>query len=239
MTELVLSEITRMAPGFCIMGLEPCASGFRSVRPGPPKGHAWMPPFNYHRGDKLRFTLSEAPITRPHVEDRRSAGVMERTGRVSEEELLAMLRKAEVAGSLRDLFGCRVMLKRRGAFVIGKLGKRSVCGVHARKIRVHLDAGELRASVVLPSGETLPDLPVVDRSWLRFTQEALLSIQGANQAQRLNRYLAERFQGEAAESRGSLVRIGLTRPVPNACWLMVDTLFPFPRKSWLNEVRNL
>jgi hypothetical protein len=236
MTELILSEITRMAPGYCVLGLEAAESGYRSRRPLPLRGNAWLDPFEFHRGDKVKCELREVENTAPHNEDVWTTGGLEKCGSVSESELLAMLQKAEVATELRGLFGCRVIIKPRGAFVIGKLGKRSICGVEARKVRVFLEAGELRTSIALPSGESLPNLPVVDRSWLLFTEAAEKMLEGANIGQRLTRYFAQKLSSAGAD-QDHFVRIGLTRPKPNACWLMVDTLFPFPRKSWTEEVK--
>lgn len=238
MTELILTEITRMDPGYCVIGIQPEAQGFRSVRPGPPYGHAWADPFPYKRGDKLQFNLSRLPAPRPHVEDHQSSGVLAKLGELTESELLACLRKAEIGRSLRDLFGCQVRIKRRGAFVIGKLAHRSICGVEPQNVRLKWEASALRAAVALPSGETLPDLPVVDRSWLAFAEASLAEIKGANSAQRLSRYFAQRLQRDALDGRSHFLRIGLARPRPNACWLMVDTLFPFPRKSWLHEFKD-
>jgi hypothetical protein len=31
------------------------------------------------------------------------------------------------------------------------------------------------------------------------------------------------------------IRLGLTRPFHDLCWLMLDTLFPLPRPDWLQE----
>ena len=238
MTELILSEITRMKPGVCIICIEPADEGFRSVRPGPPFGHAWPLRFPHHRGDKLQFELSVAGRIPPHIEDHWSTGVRGQTGRVSEAELLACMQNAEVAGSVKDLFGCRVSLKRRGAFVLAKFARRSICGVEAPRIRLNWEAKEIRASIVLPSGETLPDLPVVDHSWHSFAEAALAQMEGANKTQRLNRFLTQRFQRGILKGEKHFLRVGLTRPTPNVCWLMVDTLFPLPRKSWLAELRG-
>jgi hypothetical protein len=238
LTELILSEITRMDPGFCVIGIKPDAQGFRSVRSGPPYGHAWADSFPYKRGDKLQFSLSNIPVLRPHVEDRQSSGVLAKLGELTESELLAYLRRAEFGSCLRELFGCQVRIKRRGAFVIGKLALRSICGAEPQNVRLKWEAGSLRAAVALPSGESLPDLPVVDRSWLAFAEAVMAEIKGANTAQRLNRHLAQRLQLAALDGKSHFLRIGLARPRPNACWLMVDTLFPFPRKSWLNEFKG-
>ena len=236
MTELILSEITRMKPGLCLIGIEPTSTGYRSVRPGPPFGNAWPLRFPYRRGDKLQFALSRMPKVTPHVEDHVSAGMPVQTGRIAEAELLACLRKAEVARSLRDVFGHKVCSKRRGAWVLAKLANRSICGVEAQRIRLTWEAKEIRASIILPSEETLPDLPVVDHSWHCFGEAALVRMEGANKVQRLNRFLAQRFERGILDGEKHFLRIGLTRPVPNVCWLMVDTLFPFPRKSWLAEM---
>ena len=238
MTELILSEITRMDPGYCVIGIQSDTQGFRSVRPGPPYGHAWADSFPFKRGDRLQFDLSIVPVTRPHVEDYQSFGAPKKLGEVTETDLLGCLRKAEMGTSLRELFGCQVRIKRRGAFVIGKLAHRSICGVEPQNVRLKWEASALRAAVAMPSGETLPDLPVVDRSWLAFAEAVMAEIKGANSAQRLTRYFAQRLQHDALDGKSHFLRIGLARPRPNACWLMVDTLFPFPRKSWLHEFKD-
>ena len=238
MTELILSEITRMDPGFCVIGIYMDGRGFRSVRPFPHYGFAWRDPFPYKRGDKLQLELSGIPLTRPHVEDRQSFGIPTKVGELSEMELLNCLRKSEIAHSLRELFGCGVRIKRHGAFVIGRLAQRSVCGAEPHNVRLKWEAGKLRAAVALPSGETLPDLPVVDRSWRAFAEAVMAEMTGANLAQRLNRYFAQRLQRDALDGKSHFLRIGLARPERGACWLMVDTLFPFPRKSWFKEFND-
>lgn len=237
MSELILSEITRMKPGLCLIGLEADGAGYRSVRPLPPRGHSWPLPFEYHRRDRLRFAfLSKGATARPHVEDQPTAGLVESTGRVSESDLREFLLRAEMARDIRQLFRCRVMTKKRGAFAIGKLACRSICGVEAKRVRLEWRLKEIRASVLFPSGETLPDLPVVDHSWHSFAEAALRRLTGPDRVQRLNENFAERMESEAREHGRIVVRIGLTRPKPNACWLMVDTLFPLPRRSWLEEL---
>jgi hypothetical protein len=237
MSELILSEITRMKPGLCLIGLAPDGGGFRSVRPLPPRGHSWPLPFEYHRRDRLRFAfLSKEDASRPHVEDQPTAGIVERTGWVSESDLREHLLRAEMARDIRQLFRCRVMTKKRGAFAIGKLACRSICGVGAKRVRLEWRLKEIRASVLFPSGETLPDLPVVDHSWHSFAEAVLRRLSGPDRIQRLNEYFASRMAEEERGGRSHLLRIGLTRPRPNACWLMVDTLFPLPRRAWLEDL---
>ena len=42
MRDLILSDITVMGPGYCVIGLERVAQdAFRSVRPLPPRSYAW------------------------------------------------------------------------------------------------------------------------------------------------------------------------------------------------------
>ena len=234
-TELILSDITRMDPGLCIIGIARDGDRFRSVRPGPPVGHAWSAEFPYRRGDRLRFQLTPAAAEPPHLEDHSSNGLIEQAGRVEEAELVDCLRRAEVAGSLRDLYRTTVHVQRRGAFIWpSRSAVRSVCGVNPPRVRLKLEANEIRAGIALPSGESLPDLPVVDRSWHNFGQTALAEMPGANRAQRLNRFLSDLFTGVEVERL--FVRIGVTRPKGRRCWLMVDSLFPMPRKSWLDAL---
>ncbi len=237
MTELILSDITRMAGGYCVIGLEKKGEQFRSIRPLPPAGNAWPPSFAFHRGDYLQFSLSSAPLIKPHVEDRRSAAAPSQTGKVAEEELLQCLRGAEVAEKFDQLFGCPLRPGRTGASVSAPKCFRSICGAEVQKIRLKWEADQLRAHLALRAGEVLPDLPVVDRSWHRFAESLLETIQGANRVYRVNRYLSTRMQ----EVAGTFVRLGLTRPHPprwGRCQVMVDTLFPIPRKSWLEEFRS-
>lgn len=234
MTELILSDITRMGTGLCVIGLERADSGYRSVRPGPSRGHAWPSKFPYHRGDRLRFQLvpADSPAP-PHLEDHRSNGLVKQLGNVSEAELLSCLRQAELARSLQDLFGCPVRVQRRGAFIWPTRARRSICGVDAPRVRLKIEARELRALVGFPSGETA-ELKVVDRSWEAFLQAALSQLEGVTRSHRLHSFLDAVLARAGRE--GVFVRVGVTRPSPRRCWLMVDSLFPMPRKSWIAEV---
>lgn len=237
MTELILSDITRMAGGHCIIGLEKSNQGFKSVRPLPPTGNAWPASFAHHRGDLLKFDLSPVPVNRPHIEDQQSTGVLECADKISEEELLARLRQAEVARSLEELYGCRVTPGKHGAHLHAPRARRSICGAEARRVRLLCEASDVRASIGFAWDESLLDLPVVDRSWFTFLKEVQNKMGGASRLQRLNAYLEKRLR----EYEGFFVRIGLTRPHPpvfGRCQLMLDTLLPVPRKSWVDEYVN-
>jgi hypothetical protein len=234
-TELIVSDITRMGRGFCIIGIEPFYQGYRSVRPLPPASFSWPVSFASHRGDRLQFNLAPAEKIRPHVEDLQSAGVLAHVGRASEEDLLACLRRAEMAARVSQLFGCPLKPGRTGASVHAPKARRSICGAEASRIRLKWEASQLRAHVALASGDVLPDLPVVDRSWHNFLEEVVREMAGANRGQRLNRALDARLQSVTS----FFVRLGLTRPHPprfGRCQVMVDTLFPLPRKSWVGEL---
>jgi hypothetical protein len=68
--ELTLSDITVMAQGYCVIGLERTAQGsFRSVRPLPRRGHAWPAFFPYGRGSIFRYSPAATSKSMPHVED--------------------------------------------------------------------------------------------------------------------------------------------------------------------------
>jgi len=237
MTELILSDITRMAGGHCIIGLEKHGQRFRSVRPMParfPDAFAWPADFPHYRGDRLQFELSPVEVFRPHLEDRKSTGVRGENGKLKEEELAECLRRAEVAEKVPDLFGCSVQPGKTGASVHAPKAARSICGAEARKVRLKWEANALRSYVALASGDVLADLPVVDRSWHRFVEAVIEKMSGANRGQRLNRWLG----ALALDSHACFVRLGLTRPHParfGRCQVMLDTLLPMPRQSWLND----
>jgi len=237
MTELILSDITRMAGGHCIIGLEKYGERYRSIRPLParhPEANAWPAAFPHRRGDRLHFELSTVEVFRPHLEDRKSTGVRGENGNVDEEELRECLRRAEVAETVKDLFGCPVQPGKTGASVHAPKAARSICGAQARKVRLKWEANALRAYIALASGDVLADLPVVDRSWRLFVETVIEKMGGASRGRRVNRWLG----GLALDSLGCFVRLGLTRPHPprwGRCQVMLDTLLPMPRQSWLND----
>ncbi len=233
-TELILSDITRMAGGYCVIGLEANGAGYRSVRPLPPAAHAWPASFPHKRGDRLQLNLAPAEQIRPHIEDWQSAGVLAQSGSITEDELLACLHRAEVAARTGELFGCPLKPGKTGASVHAPKARRSICGAEVARIRLKWEANQLRAHLALASGDVLADLPVVDRSWHRFVETVMRGMTGANRGQRLNRVLEERLRG----AQGLFARFGLTRPHPprwGRCQVMVDTLFPLPRTSWVKE----
>src|SRR5229473_5311014 len=128
-TELLISEITIMGTGFCVLGLERSTEGFRSLRPIPRSSFSW-PTFAYKRGDRVAFDMSPAPVMLPHTEDRR-AGNHRSVGSLSELELLHCLKQAENANSIKELFGCAVHPSPHGGdavYVSSNEAKRSVCG---------------------------------------------------------------------------------------------------------------
>ena len=239
MTELILSEITRMGPGHCVIGLEKVEGRYRSIRPFPRLGHAWSKVFPYRRGDRLRFSLAQVLPAPPHVEDRCSTGVSANVGRIAEDELVRCLRSAEVADRLKDLFGCPLRPRHYGGNVCTDpaQGTRSICGCDFLNLRLKLLSTEVRAMLVLPSGETLNDLPLVDRDWNEFIELALSRLAGANRSQRLNRFLSSFVPDMLSRDPRRFARIGLSRLYEGGCWLMLDSLFPLPEQAWLEHLK--
>lgn len=201
MTELILSDVTRMAGGYCIIGLLKDGHRYKSVRPLPRTRNAWPPTFSFKRGDLLKFDLTAIPVVRPHVEDFRSSGIPSCEDRISEEELLACFRHAEVANSVTEMFGCKVTPGgRHGAHVRARAASRSICGAEAQRLRLNCVGRDVRAWVGFPWGESLLDLPLVDRSWFDFLREVQKNMGGANRLQRLNRYLGTRMSEQRDSS---------------------------------------
>lgn len=235
MTELILSDITRMAGGHCIIGLQKAGQRYQSIRPLPPSGNAWPSDFPHHRGAVLMFELSRIQAVRPHVEDHKSTGVLGSTREVSETELLNCLHQAEVANSVVDLFGGPIRPgARHGAHLHAPKGMRSICGAQASHIRLKCEASDVRASIAFAWGESLADLPLVDRSWCTFLKAIQHRMTGAHRQRRLNLYLEKKL----SDYTQFFVRLGLTRPYPpkfGRCQVMLDTILPMPRKSWVDE----
>ena len=236
MTKLLITEITRMGPAFCVIGLQREKDRIQSVRPIPPSGHSWLH-FPHQRCDILDCTLTPFSAPSPHVEDRVATSRFQKSATIPEPEVVTYLRKAEVSRSLPDLFECRVHENQTGSglYAIPGEAKRSICGCETQNLRLELCANELRATLVLPSGEVLRDLPVVDHDWRGFVDAALTSDRGANQATRLERFLNSHFHYKILSCPHHFIRLGLTRRYHDYCWLMLDTLFPLPRPEWLQE----
>ncbi len=174
MTKLLITEITRMGPAFCVIGLQREQEKIQSVRPIPASAHSWLH-FPHQRGDILDCALTPFPAPRPHIEDRVVTSNFQKSTAISEPEIVAYLRKAEVSRSLPDLFECPVHENKTGSglYAIPGEAKRSICGCETQNLRLELCANELRATLVLSSGEVLRDLPVVDHDWRGFVDSAL------------------------------------------------------------------
>lgn len=236
MNKLLITEITRMGPAFCVIGLHREKERIHSVRPISSTANSWLY-FPYHRGDVLRCDLAPLAGSGPHVEDRISTCGFQRDATVSEGQVVTYLRLAEFAGSLPDLFGCRLHANKSGSglYAFPAQAKRSICGTQTRNLRLELYANELRGTLALSSGEVLRDLPVVDRDWRDFMEAALDPSRGANRLTRLERFLNSQFQYKIMTCPHHFVRVGLTRPYHGLCWVMLDTLFPLPQQDWLQE----
>jgi len=237
MTQLILTEITRMGPGRCIIGLEAIPAGYRSVRPLPRYGNSWPEDFPHRRGHQLEFQLATLSPTRPHIEDRLTLRFVRKVGECGEEELVQRLRRAEMADRLHDLFHCQVHHNPtgRGYFVEPADAARSICGTELRNLRFFPHGDEIRAELLLPD-ETRVKLPLVDTEWRRFLEQAASLIIGANQKRRMERFLLSRLPQKLLGEPTLLARIGVTRPFMGKCWLMLDSLFPQPKEEWLHEM---
>jgi hypothetical protein len=235
MSKLLITEITRMGPAFCVIGLQREKEKIQSVRPIAPTG-GWMH-FPYVRGDILECSLVSVSPAKPHIEDRLATQGFRKSAGISEPEVVTWLRKAEFSQSLSGLFGCAVHENKTGSglYVVPGEAQRSICGCETQNLRMELCAGELRATLVLVSGEVLRDLPVVDHNWRGFIDRALATDRGANRVHRLERFLNSQFHYKVLSCPHHLIRLGLTRPYNGVCWLMLDTLFPLPKSEWLEE----
>jgi hypothetical protein len=241
--ELILSDITVMGPGYCVIGLERIkADSYRSVRPFPLRAFAWREPFPFRRGDGVRFTAIPTTIARPHVEDQQSRGLIHTREYRSEEELIGSLRKAEISGNLSDLFGCHVQAGDRGGRALcvnPREAQRSICGCEYSNLRFHVypESGgfTLRAEVILDSNERIPSIPVVDREWRRFVAQLVQRIRRADPLPLAARLLNRSVAIKMLATPHRFARIGLPRPrADQQCWLMLDSLFPQPNESWLD-----
>jgi hypothetical protein len=165
------------------------------------------------------------------------ARAFQKSAALREAEIVPYLRRAEVARSLPDLFGCKIHENKKGSglYAMPAEAQRSICGCETQNLRLEICANELRASLVLPSGEVLRDLPAVDHDWRNFVDAALAPERGANRLARLERFLNSNFHYKIMSCPHHFIRLGLTRPYNGLCWLMLDTLFPLPPKEWLEE----
>ena len=113
MTKLLITEITRMGPAFCVIGLQRENEKIHSIRPVPSSANGWMY-FPHQRGDVLDFSLTSFPCAKPHVEDRVSTRAFQKSSALAEAEIVPYLRRAELARSLSELFGCRIRVNKKG-----------------------------------------------------------------------------------------------------------------------------
>jgi hypothetical protein len=166
MTKLLITEITRMGPAFCVIGLQRENERIYSIRPVPSSANGWIH-FPHQRGDILEFSLTPFPGAKPHIEDRVSTRAFQKSSALAEAEIVPFLRRAELARSLPELFGCKIHENKKGSglYAMPSEAQRSICGCETQNLRLEICANELRGSLVLPSGEVLRDLPAVDRDW--------------------------------------------------------------------------
>ena len=240
-SEIVLSDITLMGQGYCVIGLKQLAPGsVQSVRPRPRWGFAWCDPFRLRRGQSVLCSLVSASLSSPHVEDRQSAGFTPTGRSLSEDDLIRFLNYAELSSNLKGLFGCA--LNSAGAagncWANAHEAGRSICGCRYKNIwfRVFQEPtrSTLRARIALPSNESLNSIPVVDREWNRFLREIVKRIKEAGRPYGAEQFLNRFVRHELMRSSNRFARIGLARPQSGRCWLMLDSLFPQPQELWMS-----
>ena len=231
-----------MRRGCCVIGLELNKDRFRSLRPIPHHSTAWDK-FQYGRADKVAFDLSAMRVTPPHIEDRLAASE-KKVGSLTEAELVSCLKQAEMATSIKELFCCDVHSSPRGGaavYVDPEDGKRSICGCKVESVRFSLRffPPKIRAALALTSGESLQSLPVVDVEWLGFAVDLASQVKDKPSFRpQLQSFFDSFVRDEIMSSPIRFARIGLARPDKDGfCWLMLDSLFPLPKKAWLKELR--
>jgi hypothetical protein len=243
MTELILSDITIMGQGYCVLGLERVSEhSYRTLRPMPPSGFAWRDPFPFRRGDRVNASLWSIETKAPHFEDRRSDGMRGCRDRLSPESLVQCLKNAEVSENLENLFACPVQAGSQGGralWVDPASAKRSVCGCEYGNVRFRIftepEGYVLRAELVIASGERIQSIPVVDRAWRGFVGALVKRVNRKDPYPLVERFLNRIILPKLLTSLNRFTRIGLPRPRENSqCWLMLDSLFPQPQRPWLD-----
>lgn len=112
--------------------------------------------------------------------------------------------------------------------------RRSICGGTFESIRFQVYGKNVRAELLWSSGGVLRSLPLVDRDWRLFFDQAQDLIRGANRAQRFRGFLDSRVRPTILDSPSRFARIGIIRgDEQERCWLMLDSLFPSPKQAWL------
>jgi hypothetical protein len=242
MRELILSDITEMGPGLCVIGVERATQdAFRSVRPVPPRGNAWPNTFPHRRGSIVGFDPAPTPASLPHIEDQCTHGLSSRGRSLTEIALLDLLHHAETSADLDGLFECELHTDTPGgnAWVPPDSAMKSICGCQYTNVRFRVfeDPGRttLRARLVLPSGETLDSLPVVDWEWRNLVRGLEREPLGPSGSSYIETRLNRRIRAQLMKASYRFARIGLARPSGEKCWLMLDSLFPQPSTSWLTD----
>lgn len=243
MRELILSDITEMGTGLCVVGIERAGDRtFRSVRPMPPRSYAWPLALGGQRGNFAQFDAMATSAARPHIEDQATNGLTPHGDPLAEDELVDLLQHAEISEDVEGLFGCHLHSDQLGgnAWVPPASACRSICGsAYANmRFRVYLDRDKVKllAMLALTSGEVLHSLPIVDWAWRQFLVVLLSRYPRRPLARELDVYFNRSIRARVMDSPAHFVRIGLPRPSQDKCWLMLDSLFPQPDVAWLNAV---
>ena len=114
---------------------------------------------------------------------------------------------------------------------------RSICGCEFRFVRFHWRYDRWRVELHLRAGEILGSLPIVDRDWNDFLDEAVRLAGSQTPQERVRSFLNGSVAAAIWKDERRFVRIGLARPNPQGgCWLMLDSLFPLPSRNWLAEL---
>jgi hypothetical protein len=245
MRELILSDITEMGTGQCIVGLEQVGkNSYRSVRPLPRVRFAWPVELSCRRGSFARFEPVPTSAVRPHIEDQNTQGLTLTGEPLGEDELVDLLQHAETSENTERLFGCGLYSDQLGgnSWVPPASATRSICGCGYTnmRFRTYVDGDKVRlvAMLALPSGEVLHSLPVVDWVWRQFL--AALMQRGPKRPARreLDAVFNKSVRARVMDSPAHFVRIGLPRPKldESKCWLMLDSLFPQPDFTWLDSL---
>lgn len=242
MRELILSDITEMGLGLCVVGIERIGkNSFRSVRPIPPTGYAWPLPFHCKRGSFVRFEPAATSAIPPHIEDQNTHGLTPRGESLVEDELVDLLQHAETSENSEGFFECELRTDKPGgnAWVPPDSARRSICGCwHTNmRFRVFVDPGRVKLVVrlALTSGEVLHSLPIVDWAWRQFLGELISRLSKPPARNELEALFNGSIRARVMGSPTRWVRIGLPRPKQNEnkCWLMLDSFFPQPDVAWL------
>jgi len=108
------------------------------------------------------------------------------------------------------------------------------------RFRVYIDAAKVKlvAMVALASGEVLHSLPVVDRAWRQFVAELVRRLPKLPARSELDALFNRSIRPRVMDNPVHFVRIGLPRPKQekDKCWLMLDSLFPQPDVTWLDDL---